>query len=126
MEREEAAMIADYGPIARFEMPKTLRLLRGNVLLGTITAKPADSGSPWRSGAFHPAAEFENVRGLFDEELRLLKANTADDPAQWDEWESVHAELHDPGMRLEAEDKSYIADDMLIHIDGSEAWWRSD
>ena len=63
---------------------------------------------------------------LFDQELRLLRANEADDSALWDDWEAVHAELHDPGIRLEATDRSYRADDILIHINGSEAWWRSE
>ena len=56
---------------------------------------------------------FEAVRELFDQELRLLRANEADDSALWDDWEAVHAELHDPGIRLEATDTSYTADEIL-------------
>jgi hypothetical protein len=108
------------------QIPKTLRLVRGGVVLGTIDVKPADPQSPWRTGAFKPSAEFEPVRELFEHELRVLRANTTDDPEQWDEWEAVHAELHDPGMRLESEDRSFVADEILIHIDGKEAWWRAD
>lgn len=107
-------------------MPQTLRLVRGDVLLGTIAVKPKDAKSPWQSGGFAPAPAFEDVRELFAHELRVLKANTNDDPAQWDEWEAVHARLHEPGLRLEAEDDSFIADDILIHIEGTEAWWRTD
>ena len=105
-------------------MPQTLRLVRGDVLLGTIAVKPVDAKSPWQTGGFSPAPGFEDVRELFEHELRVLKANTNDDPDQWDEWEAVHAELHDPGLRLEAEDHSFVADEILIHIDGTEAWWR--
>jgi hypothetical protein len=65
------------------------------------------------------------VRGLFERELLLLRANTDDDADQWDEWENVHAELHEPGIRLQSPDKSYAADEILIHIDGKEAWWRN-
>jgi hypothetical protein len=107
-------------------MPQTLQLVRGNVLLGTITARPPDSGSPWHNGAFSPSAEYESVRELFEHELRVLRANTDDDPEQWDEWEAVHAELHDPGLRLEAEGRPVFAGDILIHIDGAEAWWRAE
>lgn len=95
-------------------------------MLGTIAVNPVDADPPWHSGAFAPAPDFEDVRGLFDHELRLLRANTSDDPAQWEDWEAAHAELHEPGLRLEAEDKSFFADEILIHIEGSEAWWRGE
>jgi hypothetical protein len=108
------------------KLPPTLELVRGNAVLGTIKVKPDDPDSPWHSGAFQPSPDFDSVRSLFEDELRLLQANTTDDSAQWDDWEAVHAELHDPGLRLQAPDKSYMADDILIHIQGSEAWWRSD
>lgn len=107
-------------------MPESLELVRGNAVLGTIEVKPGEGDFPWYSGAFHPTAEFETVRGLFEQELALLRANTADDSAQWENWEDVHAELHEPGIRLQAPDRSYEADEILIHIDGSEAWWRSE
>lgn len=112
--------------MSKQQMPRTLRLVRGDAVLGTIAVKPVDADSPWLTGGFRPSPEFESVRDLFEQELRLLRANTNDDPAQWDEWEAVHAELHDPGLRLEAEDRSFVADEILIHIDGSEAWWRSE
>ena len=105
-------------------MPQTLRLVRGDIVLGRIAVKPVDAKSPWRSGGFDPAPEFEGVRDLFEHELRVLRANTNDDPDQWEEWEAVNAEIHEPGLRLEAEDRSFVADEILIHIDGAEAWWR--
>lgn len=112
--------------MARQQFPNTLQLFRGDALLGTIDVKPGDGDLPWRSGSFRPSADFETVRDLFEQELRLLRANEANDSALWDDWEAVHAELHDPGVRLEARDGSYIADEILIHINESEAWWRSD
>jgi hypothetical protein len=108
------------------EVPRNLKLVRGSTTLGTIEVKPGAADFPWYSGAFHPTPEFEAVRDLFREELRLLRENSSDDSALWDEWEAVHAQLHDPGLRLEDADKSYSADEILIHIDGSEAWWRGD
>ena len=107
-------------------IPDSLLLVRGGVMLGSIAVKPPDPSSPWSSGVFRPTAEFEAVRELFEHELSLLRANTADDPEQWEAWEAAHAELHDPGLRLEAEDRSWVADEILIHIDGTEAWWRAD
>ena len=60
---------------------------------------------------------------------RLMRAREHENdlnPAQWEAWESAHAELHEPGLRLQAADKSYAADEILIHIQGSEAWWRGE
>jgi len=111
--------------VQKQNFPQTLQLFRGDRLLGAIDVKPGDADLPWRSGAFRPSADFEGVRELFEQELSLLRANEADDSALWDDWEEVHAELHDPGIRLEAADRSYVADEILIHIDGSEAWWRT-
>jgi hypothetical protein len=112
--------------VSKQQMPGTLELMRGNTLLGTIDVKPGDGDFPWFSGAFHPSEAFEAVRGLFEDELRLLRDNTADNSAQWDDWEDVHDELHEPGLRLQATDRSYAAEEILIHIDGAEAWWRID
>ena len=106
--------------------PQTLRLFRGDALLGMIDVKPGDGDLPWRTGSFRPSADFEAVRELFERELRLLRANESDDSALWDDWEAVHAELHEPGIRLEATDRSYAADEILIHINGAEAWWRAE
>ncbi len=89
------------------QVPGKLELVRGDALLGSIDVKPGEGDLPWYSGVFHPTAEFEGVRELFEYELRLLRANTANDSAQWDDWEAVNAELHDPGLRLQAPDKSY-------------------
>ena len=107
-------------------IPSTLRLVRGDKFLGTVVLKPIEAGSPWRSGAFTPTPAFQSVKGLFDHELRLLRANTNDDPAQWDEWEAAHEELHEPGLRLESEDRSFVAEEILVHIEGGELWWRGD
>lgn len=106
------------------QMPEILNLVRGNVVLGTIEVRKGEADFPWYSGEFHASAEFEGVRELFERELELLQANTTDDSAQWDDWEAVHAELHEPGLRLEGKDRSYDADEILIHINGTEAWWR--
>ena len=112
--------------MSKMQMPGTLELVRGNAVLGTIEVKPGEGDFPWHSGAFQPTAEFEPVRSLFERELALLRANTADDADQWDAWEEVHAELHEPGLRLQAPDRSYEVDEILIHIDGAEAWWRGE
>jgi hypothetical protein len=105
-------------------MPATLELVRGEALLGTIAVKPGEKDYPWYSGTFAPTEAFEPLRALFAEELELLQANTADDDAQWDAWEDVHAELHGPGMALRSPDGKFEAKEILVHLDGAEAWWR--
>lgn len=112
--------------MSKTQIPKALELVRGNAILGTIEVKPGEADLPWYTGTFRPSAEFETVRDLFKHELELLRANTTNDSAQWDDWEAVHSELHEPGIRLRAMNDSYQADDILIHIDGAEAWWRSE
>ncbi len=108
------------------QWPENLELVRGDAVLGTIDVSAGQADFPWFSGVFHPTKAFDPVRELFEHELALLRANTSDDAAQWDDWEAVHAELHEPGLRLRSPDGSYEDGEILIHIDGAEAWWRSD
>jgi hypothetical protein len=108
------------------KLPDTLNLVRGDTLLGTIAVNHGGAEPPWFSGTFAPAPGFEEVRDLFERELQLLRANSNDNSAAWDVWEAVHAELHDPGLRLCTPDSSYMEEEILIHLNGSEAWWRID
>jgi hypothetical protein len=119
-------VLTDKVRILPTQLPSTLNLVRGDTVLGTIAVNPTQADAPWFSGAFTATPEFEDVRELFDRELELLRANSTNDSAKWDDWEAVHAELHDPGLFLCAPDSSYRADEILIHINGSEAWWRAE
>jgi hypothetical protein len=105
-------------------VPKSLELLRGGALLGTIELDAAHSDFPWYGGTFKPSSAYEAVRDLFERELEILRANKDDDNAQWDEWESIYAELSEPGLHLQSADGSYMAGELLIHVDGSNVWWR--
>ena len=107
-------------------MPQKLQLVRGSAILGTIDVNFDKADLPWYSGVFNPTPEFDSVRDLFEHELELLRANTEDDSDQWDAWEAAHEELHGPGLRLQAADRSYESGELLIHIDGKEAWWRNE
>jgi hypothetical protein len=108
------------------KLPDRLNLVRGHAVLGTIAVNHEGADPPWSSGTFTPAPAFEGVRELFERELQLLRANENDDDAIWDDWETVHEELHEPGLHLSAPDSSYKVDEILIHINGSEAWWRTE
>ena len=107
------------------QLPDTLNLIRGDTVIGRIGSEPRRGGIS--RGTAAPSirrSEYEDVRALFERELRLLRANSSNDSGAWDDWEAIHAELHDPGLRLSAPDSSYVADEILIHINGAEAWWR--
>ena len=108
------------------KLPASLDLVRGEVLLGSIDVKPGGADFPWSSGVFHPTPEFGTVRNLFAHELALLRANEGDNSAQWDDWEAVYDELVGPGLKLRAADGGFEDGDLLIHIDGAEAWWRNE
>ena len=110
--------------MSKSPMPSTLELVRGQSLLGTIVVRPGEKDYPWYSGTFTPTEAFEPVRELFAEELELLQANTDDDDAQWDVWEDLHSELHGPGMMLRSLDGKFEAKEILVHVNGTEAWWR--
>jgi hypothetical protein len=108
------------------KMPASLDLVRGETLLGRIDVKPGGGDAPWSSGVFHPTTEFGPVRELFVRELAMLRANEADDSAQWDDWEAVYDELVGPGLKLRTAEGGIEDGDLLIHIDGADAWWRTD
>jgi hypothetical protein len=103
-------------------IPGTLDLVRGDKILGTVVVDAAACDFPWYAGSFKPTEDFEAVRELFEGELALLRANT--DDKSWDEWEAMYDELSDPGLRLQSRDGGYVADGLIIHVSGAEAWWR--
>lgn len=96
----------------------TLSLFRGDVLLGTITSDVAKTDFPWFKGTFDPAPGFEGVRELFEKELSLLDAD------KMEEWEAVWEEIMVSGLSLQSVPGGQIFDELLIHIDGVETWWR--
>ena len=101
------------------EMQQTVyRLVRGDTLLGTVTHHATQDDFPWHGGVFEPTPDFDSVRPLFDEELRLLNAD------QMDEWGVVLEQIERPGLRLEPLHGGSPVTEFLIHIDGAKTWWR--
>jgi hypothetical protein len=91
-------------------------LYRGEQLLGTLTY--ASSDMPWEHGTFEPTPAFEEFRPLFDRELALLNAD------RMDEWEEAWSEIEELGLHLKRGPASKAIDEFLLHVDGSNAWWR--
>jgi hypothetical protein len=93
-----------------------LHLKRGDELLGVLLSKATDF--PWVSCAFEPTASFEEVRPLFDEELKLLDADLMD------AWQSANDCVNALGLQLiDTKDDKDIGE-FLLHIRGNEAWFR--
>lgn len=92
------------------------RLYCGDELLGALTH--TDDDFPWHNGTFEPTPEFEEVRPLFERELALLNAD------RMDEWESAWESIAALGLRLVPARAGADIDEFLLHIDGSQAWWR--
>jgi hypothetical protein len=95
-------------------MPK---LFRGGVLIGTLTVTGSDW--PWHIGEWRPEAAFEPIRSLFEEEIRLLDADGVSE-----RWEAIWDEIYMPGIQLLWED-GHTDTEVLLHIEGSRADWRS-
>ena len=94
-------------------------LYRGEKLLGVITYDHCDQ--PWEYGLFEPAPAFEQVRGLFAQEVELLHHGGI----QSGEWEKVWRQIKEPGLRLLSEQTGHPEwTDILVHIDDKQVSWR--
>lgn len=95
----------------------TFRFFRGHELLGMLVCSAA-TDSAWQGGHFEPAASFDRVRPLFDNELHLLKAR------RLPEWKEMWEEIQRPGLKLEPVDGGEPITSFIIHIEEDHAWWK--
>jgi hypothetical protein len=93
-----------------------LHLKRGEELLGVLHQYDLDQ--PWFTCKFEPTAGFSQVRHLFQEELELLESD------QMDEWQIAYERIHALGLKLIDIQSHKEIDDFLLHIQGTEAWFR--
>ena len=96
-----------------------LELRRGDVLLGTLHACGSDQ--PWLVCRFEATAAFEEVRPLFDEELRIMDSMSDLDV---DAWERAYGRIDNLGLRLVPADGGDAIDAFLLHIQGQRARFR--
>jgi hypothetical protein len=88
------------------------KIYRGDVLLGTVVEERPEF--PWTVGSFVPTPHFEEVRPLFDEEMRLLQQKN------YGAWHLAWAKIAEPGLRLEPLDiDDVMITNFLIHIVGN-------
>jgi hypothetical protein len=102
----------------------TLKLMRGDVQLGVLTLYDLDQ--PWFYCHFEPEPAFEQVRPLFAAEQELLNDDSGtdfDEDADEDAWVRAYQDIQRLGLLL-IPDVGEVIDDFLLHIDGTEAWFR--
>jgi hypothetical protein len=92
------------------------RLVRGEELLGEIVIHGSDF--PWLTGRFVPQPAFDEVKPLFDEELVLVESGLDDQVA---EWERIYDRIVDD---LGLVSPHGPAAEFLLHVRGTEAWFR--
>lgn len=92
------------------------RLYHGEEIVGELTHTHDDW--PWHFATFAPEPAFEGVRSLFDRELELLNAD------RMDEWELAWDAIAALGLRLVPGSAGGAIDDFILHVEGTQAWWR--
>lgn len=91
----------------------TWRVMRRSTLIGTITVTENDF--PWLRGRFAAEPVFAEVKPWFDEVLAIMEA---------DDFERFDAAYDRIPQELTLVSPSGPVADFLLHIDGSEAWFR--
>lgn len=92
----------------------TWRVFRGGQLVADLVVYGGDF--PWLNARVFPKEGFEEMRPIFDEELRLLE-----DDENIEIWENAYDRVR-AEVSLAAPD-GHLVRQFILHIDGSEAWW---
>ena len=91
------------------------QLLSGDRVVGELIVHGGNF--PWVNARLHPREGFEEIRSVFEEELRSLDA--------YDEnvegWEASYRRVR-AAVTLAAPD-GHLVREFILHIDGTEAWW---
>ena len=93
----------------------TWQLLRDDRVVADLVVYGGDF--PWLNARVFPKEGFEEIRPIFEEELRLV-----DDDENIQSWEDAYHRIR-AEVSLAAPD-GHLVPEFLLHIDGSEAWWR--
>ena len=92
------------------------QLVRGDQTVAALVVTGMDF--PWLHARLQPEAAFEEVRPLFDEELRLLD-RIDDDPATW---EAAYQRIRRTLQLIKPDGRP--VPEFLLHVEGAKAWWR--
>jgi len=92
-------------------------LYKDDVLLGTF--ENCESDWPWLSCTFVSTAAFDQYRALFEREATHLEKVGADEIL-----EMYADQITQAGLRLVPADPIREVEDYILHISGSEGWFR--
>ena len=92
-----------------------LHLKQGEKLLGIL--RSYDTDFPWVNCKFEATPSFNDIRPLFDQELRLLDAD------QMDDWETAYERIKSLSLKLFNTSDMKNIDEFLLHIRENEAWF---
>ena len=94
----------------------TWHLLRGGEVVADLIVYGGDF--PWVNARLDPKQGFEEIRPMFEEELRLVDAHDENIQAWEQAYDRVRSEV-----KL-AHPDGHLVSEFLLHIDGTDAWWR--
>ena len=94
----------------------TWQLLRGDRVVADLIVYGGDF--PWLNARVEPTEGFEELRPIFEHELRLLDAIDEN----IDGWENAYAQVRSE-VTLRHPD-GHLVPQFLLHVEGTEAWWR--
>ena len=106
------------------------RVLRGGVILGVITHYPADTDGCCELGEIDPSPGFDAVRGLFEQEERLLSELVAAGSGSAAEAKllaavaEVQRAIVGPGVQMVRLDDGQVYEVSELHAVGLRVSWR--
>ena len=95
---------------------ETWQLQCDGILLGTLTLR--ELSQPWFFCAFAPTQLYEGYQQLFENEVKML------DTGIIKQWEKAYKPIEKLNLRLYSNKNNKYLPKCLLHIDGSEAWFR--
>jgi hypothetical protein len=103
------------GRVAVNDAEPLWQVRRGEEVVAELVVTGGDF--PWLNALLRPAPGFEQVRPLFQEELRALER--IDHPGAWETaYENIRG-----AVTLDYPDGRPVPE-FPLHIDGQDAWWR--
>ena len=98
-------------------MPEDVwELARGEQIIARLVVTGSDF--PWLHARLNPQDGFDDVRPMFEDELRLLDQLDDHIPA----WEAVYQQIRQTVTLIKPDRRA--VPEFLLHIDGRQAWWR--
>ena len=89
--------------------------MREDKLLGTL--RPYSSDMFWTDCKFEATEEFQKIKPLFDEELKLVES----DEFEAEKWEEVYGMIEDLNLKLISLEDGKVIKEFLLHIKDDEA-----